>query len=163
MPPEEFRTLKDVILLNPYGYGFCRVEKDTWFQKEPPETKNEERGDSYMETSIDKRLNNAENKVRYLEDQKKRAKKAEEELNKKREAQICFLIGQQLICHFPQLLENCMGGSKARENTLKRLDYMLDALSSDSAALENLKEQAQEMDLLFSESQDEICEEPDEM
>lgn len=116
-----------------------------------------------METSIDKRFNNAENKVRYLEDQKKRTKKAEEELNKKREAHICFLIGQQLICHFPQLLENCMGGGKARENTLKRLDYMLDALSSDSATLENLKEKAQEMDLLFSQSQDEMREEPDEM
>lgn len=146
--PEELKTLNQIILLNPYGHGFCRVEKNTQFQKDVPELIQKKEGKGLMKTSVENQLKEAQKKEKFLENRRKCEKKKEAERKTKCEAHRRFLIGERLTHYFPQLLDNCSEGQEADEVVLKQLDSILYVLSMDSAMLESLKMKAQEQELI---------------
>lgn len=165
--PEEFKTLDDIILLNPYEHGFCRVKKSTWFQKAPPEMENLKKGDNHMGISIENRLHQAEQaekKAKFLEDQRKLAQKKEAEDKKKNEARKYFIIGEMVTRHFPRLLERCLEGPEAEKAALENLDSILYLLSIDRTMMETLQSKAHETALFLAEGgpdekAEEACEE----
>ena len=146
--PHELATLKDVLLLTPYG--FLRVQKFYPSNSGAPLRKF---ANSHLNTSfcnkeavmltIEERIKNADERTRAIEHQRRLAQKQANDSKRQQKNRLKYILGDLLLKYFPELSEIVPGNAQVEtQMQFQYIEAVMAALADKRELIDQLREEA---------------------
>lgn len=147
--PHELAMLEDILLLSPFG--FCRVKKCFAIRKtlkqvrfsvgkpavyDETEEADEETFDNFRNEdavmlTIKERTQNANDKVKAAAKKQRVSERQDREAEKRKSQRLCYIVGEMVVKHFPDLLAIEPGTSEENAVRFRQLEELLEKLADD--------------------------------
>lgn len=136
--PHELATLKDVLLLSPYGFArVCKISANRLMQEVGAypvisDTQKQQKGDSITMVTVEERTKQAQKKLDAAERKQKIERRCAEEAEKKQASRRKYQLGAMVLRFFPEL-------EKAEQSELDRFECIMDALAASPKQMQMLE------------------------
>lgn len=146
--PHELATLKNVLLLTPYG--FLRLQKFYPSNSSEPLRKF---ANSHLDTSfcnkeavmltIEERVKNADERTKAMEHQRRLAQKQANDSKRQQENRLKYILGGLVLKYFPELSEIIPGNAQVEiQIQFQHIETVIAALADKRELIDQLREEA---------------------